>query len=113
MKIDKELLKGSTGVLVLSLLEHQPMYGYQMIKTLEEQSQGVFAFKEGTLYPILHGLEQQGLLRSYWSAGQGNRQRKYYEITSSGSEYLQTRKAEWSLFRSAVDRIIARGEVGV
>lgn len=113
MKVNKELLKGSTVVLVLSLLERQPMYGYEMIKELEERSQGIFAFKEGTLYPILHRLEQQGLLHSYWVDAETGRQRKYYEITQPGSDYLQSRKQEWKHFRSAVDRVIKLGEVGV
>ncbi|HWP97594.1 MAG TPA: PadR family transcriptional regulator [Syntrophomonadaceae bacterium] len=113
MKVNKELLKGSTAVLVLSLLEKQPMYGYEMIKILEERSQGVFTFKEGTLYPILHTLEQQGLLHSYWSGAPGSRQRKYYEITTQGIEYQKIRKEEWNMFRSAVDRVITVGEVGI
>ena len=54
MKVSKELLKGSTDLLVLSLLENEPMYGYQMIKELSKKSQNVFRLQEGTLYPILH-----------------------------------------------------------
>ena len=66
MKIDKELLKGSTSMLVLSLLEDENMYGYQMIKKLSEKSENVFEFQEGTLYPILHNLESNNLITSYW-----------------------------------------------
>ena len=54
MPLNKEMLKGSTVVLVLSILEREPMYGYQMIKEIEKESEGIFSFKEGTLYPILH-----------------------------------------------------------
>ena len=56
MKVDRELLKGSTNLLVLSLLEKENMYGYQMIKKMQEQSNNLFEFQEGTLYPILHSL---------------------------------------------------------
>ena len=59
MKISKELLKGSTTMLVLDLLKNQNMYGYEMIKKLKEKSENVFELKEGTLYPILHGLEEK------------------------------------------------------
>ena len=59
MKINKELLKGSTDMLVLSLLENEDMYGYQMIRKLDEKSQNVFMLQEGTLYPILHTLEEK------------------------------------------------------
>ena len=66
MKFNKELLKGSTNLLVLSLLEKENMYGYQMIKKMQEQSNNLFEFQEGTLYPILHSLEEKGLITSYW-----------------------------------------------
>ena len=54
--MDKELLKGSTATMILSLLATEPMYGYQMTKTLEERSNQIFTLKEGTLYPLLHNL---------------------------------------------------------
>ncbi|HEY5525072.1 MAG TPA: PadR family transcriptional regulator, partial [Clostridium sp.] len=57
MSINKELLKGSTIILILNLISKKTMYGYEMIKEIEEKSNGVFALKEGTLYPILHTLE--------------------------------------------------------
>ena len=66
MKIDKELLKGSTNMLILSMLENENMYGYEMIKKMSEKSQNTFEFKEGTLYPILHNLEEKGYITSYW-----------------------------------------------
>ena len=62
MKIDKSLMSGSTTLLVLSLLSGEEMYGYQMITELARRSNHVFDLKEGTLYPILHGLEAEGLV---------------------------------------------------
>ena len=56
MKVDRELLKGSTNLLVLSVLENENMYGYEMIKKIKAKSENVFEFQEGTLYPILHKL---------------------------------------------------------
>lgn len=58
MKVNKELLKGSTSILILSLLNNRPMYGYELIRVMEEKSNGVFSLKEGTLYPLLHSLEK-------------------------------------------------------
>ena len=58
MKINRELLKGSTDLLILTILDFKPMYGYEMIKELKTRTQNVFEFKEGTLYPILHRLEE-------------------------------------------------------
>ena len=60
MSVNKELVKGSTSMLVLGVLEEKEMYGYQIIKELEQRSETVFSLKEGTLYPILHVLEQDG-----------------------------------------------------
>ena len=62
MAVDKELLKGSTTMLILRLLETGDMYGYQMVRELELRSEGIFTLKEGTLYPILHTLENNGTM---------------------------------------------------
>lgn len=88
MKIDKELLKGSTGMLILNLLEHENMYGYQMIKRLSEKSENVFEFKEGTLYPILHALEEKGYINSYWDESTAKK-RKYYSITGERKDIFK------------------------
>lgn len=106
MNVSKELLKGSTVILILSLLDRQEMYGYQMIAEIERTSGGVFSFKEGTLYPILHALESEGYVESYWADGDGARKRKYYRITGGGRGELKARRSEWSLFRTAVDQVI-------
>ncbi|MCW2278715.1 PadR family transcriptional regulator [Heliophilum fasciatum] len=110
MRINKELLKGSTVILVLSLLECESLYGYQMIKKIENKSNGVFQFKEGTLYPILHSLEAEGMIVSYWWGNEGTRQRKYYRITDKGKRLLIEKLQEWETFRSTVDRVLT-GEV--
>lgn len=74
MKISKELLKGSTELIVLSVLEDKAMYGYEMIKDLKTKSKNVFEFQEGTLYPILHKLEEKQWISSYWNEGTGKRE---------------------------------------
>ncbi len=75
MKISKELLKGSTNMLVLKLIKEENMYGYQMIKKLKEKSQNVFELKEGTLYPILHLLEENEFITSYWDNSSRKKQK--------------------------------------
>ena len=105
MKVDKSLLSGSTTMLILRLLESQDMYGYQMIEILERQSKNVFTLKAGTLYPILHSLEKQGMVGSYDKA-ESARQRKYYSITRAGSKLLRDRKAEWEIYASAVNLVM-------
>lgn len=93
MKINKELLKGSTSMLVLRLLETENMYGYEMIKDLKERSESVFELKEGTLYPILHSLEEKGWITSYWDKSTAKK-RKYYSITKEGRKHLKEQKEE-------------------
>ena len=105
MKISRELLKGSTGMLVLSLLENENMYGYQMIRRLSEKSKNVFEFQEGTLYPILHALEEKNYISSYWD-DEGPKKRKYYTITKDGKKHLKEIKEEWNIFSNGVNQVV-------
>ena len=81
MNIDKSLLAGSTGMLILKLLEEKDMYGYEMIEELRRRSDHTFDFKAGTLYPLLHSLEDKCLLSSYENT-QAPKKRKYYTTVS-------------------------------
>lgn len=105
MKINKELLKGSTTMIILNLLSKQNMYGYEMIKKLSMQSENVFELKEGTLYPILHTLEEKSLIISYWDESTSKR-RKYYSITEKGRKDLESRKEEWKIFSTGINKVI-------
>ena len=105
MKVDRELLKGSTNLLVLSVLENENMYGYEMIKKIKLQSENVFEFQEGTLYPILHKLEEKGWISSYWDEFSGKK-RKYYSITEDGKKHLKSKKEEWKIFSTKVNQVI-------
>ena len=106
MKVSKELVKGSTPILVLSLLRRKAMYGYEIIKEIEIKSSGVFNFKEGTLYPILHGFEDNEMVESFWMEGENSRKRKYYKITDKGMKFLREREEEWQVFSTTVSKII-------
>ena len=105
MKISRELLKGSTDLLVLSVLENETMYGYQMIKQLKLKSEDVFEFQEGTLYPILHTLEQKNYITSYWNTS-GTKKRKYYAISKEGKKHLKDKKEEWDCFINGVNNVV-------
>jgi len=102
----RELIKGSIDSLLLCLIEQQPMYGYWIIKELERKSQGYFRFKEGTLYPALHRLEEAGLIRGEWQALPNGRQRRYYHITAKGLRRLSTERSQWQDFLVAMNLII-------
>lgn len=105
MKINKELLKGSNSMLVLSLLENENMYGYQIIKELKKKSKELFELKEGTLYPILHALEQKNYIISYWDET-GTKKRKYYSITKDGKKHLKEKKEEWECFSNGINEVL-------
>ena len=107
MNIKKELSKGSSSLLVLSVLEKSDMYGYQIIKEIELRSEKVFSFKEGTLYPILHTFEKDGLVKSYWDESEQGRKRKYYKITKKGLKVLNDSRKEWESYSSAVGKVIS------
>jgi PadR family transcriptional regulator len=103
---ERELLKGSTESLLLSLINRQPTYGYKIIKELEKRSNGYFQFKEGTLYPALHRLEKAGLLQGKWQRLPSGQERRYYYITSKGQKALAERVAVWQDFSAAVALIM-------
>ncbi len=105
MKIGKELLKGSTDLLVLTLIEKEPMYGYQIIKELSKKSENIFNLQEGTLYPILHALEEKNYISSYWDATT-SKKRKYYTITKEGKKHLKNKKEEWKTYTNGVNSVI-------
>ena len=83
MSVNKELVKGSTSMLVLGVLEEKEMYGYQIIKELEQRSETVFSLKEGTLYPILHVLEQDGFLDAYFSFNSSSSTTSPFTVSTS------------------------------
>lgn len=105
MQYSKELLKGSTHLLVLAVLENQDLYGYRIIRELEMRSENAFDMSEGTLYPILHALEEQNCLESYWQTVEG-RERKYYHITKKGRKQLAEKKEEWASFSVHVNKVL-------
>ena len=106
MKIDKGLMGGSTTLLLLSLLEKKDLYGYEIIRELQILSDDTFQFKEGTLYPVLHKLENLGYLESYLSKGDAGRERKYYQITRRGKKQLVEEKQQWDVFSKSVEKVI-------
>ena len=106
MKIDKTLMSGSTTLLILSLLSGGEMYGYEIITELAERSDKTFELKEGTLYPLLHGLERDRYVESFEKASPQGRMRKYYRITKKGRGLLEEKEKEWNLFSQKVNQVV-------
>jgi Predicted transcriptional regulators len=98
--------------LVPSLLKEFDKYGYEIIKELDIRSGSTFQFKEGTLYPVLHKLENSGYVKSYISKSDAGKQRKYYRITDKGRKQLVEEKKQWKVYTTSVNKVIG-GELHV
>jgi len=97
--------KGTLPTLILDALQSEPSHGYRIAQRIKERSRGVLDFKEGTLYPALHKLENEGLVESYMGMENG-RPRRYYRITRAGHGSLRRDRAEWQKFSRAVTAIL-------
>lgn len=106
MAIDKTLISGSMSMLILCLLSEKDMYGYEMIDTLRKRSENVFELKAGTLYPLLHSLEDKEYLTSYEQNASG-KVRKYYRLTRKGRTFLEKKREEWEQYARAVTNVLA------
>jgi PadR family transcriptional regulator PadR len=134
--MDSRLLSGTVEMLILEVLARGDSYGYQIAQTVLGQSDGYFQLKEGSLYPALHRLERQKLLRSYWvapgtrfdaegtpedetatSEGEtsggagGGRRRKYYRLTPRGQAILKAKRDEWQRFAAGVSGVLGQRSV--
>lgn len=105
---NRELLKGSTALIILQLLAEKDLYGYQLVKEMEQRSEYQLQVKEGTLYPALHKLEQNGYIVSYWQEQEKGPARKYYRLTSEGQQTLQEKTTEWTSFVQMINRVLKR-----
>ncbi|MFZ4816750.1 MAG: PadR family transcriptional regulator [Phototrophicaceae bacterium] len=98
-------IKGSLRTLVLYTLSLGDKHGYEIGKTIRTKSDGVLDFKEGTLYPTLHNLEEDGLILGYDNPV-GGRQRRYYQITDAGRDQLKANLHEWGTFVQAINAVL-------
>lgn len=106
-KYEQQMKKGVLEMLVLNLLRENRKYGYQLISELREQSHEMLKLKEGTLYPILYRMEEDGLVKAVWSEAKGKEpSRKYYEIQEDGKKTLSDMKALWGDFSCMVNMLL-------
>lgn len=107
-KYERQMKKGVLDMLVLKLLESEPKYGYQIIQEMKEKSEDVFSLKDGTLYPFLYRLEDDGLVVSRWSEAVGKQvPRKYYEITQTGRSELKSIEQTWQSIASGISQVLS------
>lgn len=105
-----QIRKGSTEILILSLLAKQPMYGYEISQQLKQRNGGYFEMKEGLLYPALHRMQQNGWLSSQWRVVD-SRKRKYYLLTPLGRKILSEQAAEWTTFIEQLHALLKANEL--
>ena len=109
MEADKSLVSGSMALLVLKLLEDGDKYGYQMTSELKARSEDVFHLKAGTLYPLLHALEEKGLVTAYEREAGARKAPPEYHLTEEGQAALREKEAAWHTYARAVGRVLRGG----
>jgi len=105
-KPKSDLLQGTLDLLVLKTLELEPMHGWGISQRIQQISESVLQVNQGSLYPALHRLEEQGWIRSSWGASENNRQARFYELTPRGRKQLAEETANWERLSVAVGRIL-------
>ena len=101
-----DVLLGTLDLIVLKLLECGPNHGWGLAEQLEEVTDGVFAVNQGSLYPALQRLKQQGYIRAKWGVTENGRRARYYQLTKGGGGYLKERLANWATTAGAINRVI-------
>ena len=105
MRIEREMMRGAGPVAVLKLLEPAEMYGYELVRSLDDRSEGVLGMGQSTLYPMLYNLEAKGLIASRWLDGDNGRPRKYYRLTRKGQKRLSHDIAQWRALVKAMSAL--------
>jgi PadR family transcriptional regulator PadR len=105
-KPKSDLLQGTLDLLILRTLELEPMHGWGISQRIQQISDEVLQVNQGSLYPALHRLEEQGWVAAKWGASENNRQAKFYELTARGRKQLKVEKESWTRLSMAVERIL-------
>ena len=105
-KPKSDLLQGTLDLLILKTLELEPMHGWGITLRIQQLSESVLQINQGSLYPALHRLEEQGWIRAAWKTSENNRQAKYYELTARGRKQMVEEKENWLRLSGAVARIV-------
>jgi PadR family transcriptional regulator, regulatory protein PadR len=102
---DRELKKGSTEMLIMSIVEDRQRHGYEIAKLIEERSEGVLQFHAASLYPLLYRMEKRGWIKGQWVEKPKQRRRRYYKLTAEGRRVLDSQRQTWQEFFDALNRV--------
>ena len=106
-----DLVQGTLDILILKMLDLQPMNGWAIGQSLKQLSSDVLQVSDGSLYPALHKLEQQGWIESEWRQSENNRRAKFYSLTRAGRKHLQTETGNWDRLDGAITAVLRLREV--
>ena len=101
-----EVIKGTLEMVVLEVLQHEPMHGWGITERIEQWSESVLQLGQGTLYPALYRLERQGLIRSEWKVTENNRRARYYSLTREGRRHFSDELGHWQRMSRAVNLVL-------
>jgi PadR family transcriptional regulator PadR len=111
MSKPSDLVQGTLDLLILKIIMLEPMNGWGIGQRLKQVSGDVLHVSDGSLYPALHKLEQEGWIQSEWKASENNRRAKFYSLTRLGRRHLDSEAANWNRLSSAISQVVALGEI--
>jgi transcriptional regulator len=106
LKRKSDVLQGSLELLVLKTLSHRSMHGWGITLHIQQVSSDVLRVEEGSLYPALHRMEQQGWIKAEWKTSENNRRARYYSLTRSGRQQLEAQEQSWRQITNAVAAVL-------
>jgi transcriptional regulator len=101
-----DLLQGTLDLLILKALQHEPMHGFGVAVRIGQMSKDMLTVEQGSLYPALYRLEDQGWIKSEWGVSDNNRKAKFYSLTASGRKQLQTEQDSWAKLSTAINLVL-------
>jgi transcriptional regulator len=101
-----DLVQGTLDLLILRTVAPEPMHGWAIARRIQQISHEVLQVQQGSLYPALHRLEQQGWIRAKWAESETGRQAKFYALTAAGRKHLEQETANWNRLSAAIDLVI-------
>lgn len=107
MKLKKQMLDGNVETLLMTVLEDGTSYGYAIVRDLNQRAEGLLKLGEGTIYPVLHRMEEKGLIAAQWQLAENSRQRKYYRLTPKGHRALAENRQQWGILSELMQKIAA------
>jgi DNA-binding PadR family transcriptional regulator len=109
-RLSKQALDGNVEALLLAILESGPSYGYAIVKDLNERAEGILQLGEGTVYPVLHRMEDKKLIAAKWRLAENGRQRKYYRLTPGGRKALVASRRQWQILSVVMRKVVGSAE---